>query len=226
MKLREAKLFVTVALTIIAAPSLSADAVIFDEFGNAVQNHFPPENAPPGTFAPVPACTADITTNCFETALEPISGLTTLVFHLQFGFTDGDVFLTEPGSESPSDLLRFENGTDLFVFSEPNDEILIAQPRQGAVLPLADISFGVPGPSGENQLTIAEVGDEGNNGVTYTPGRTEPGFTDFPGGLDYVFKSDGTVPEPSSLSLVAVGSGLLFVSKRWHQARRRSKMWM
>ena len=210
-------LLLSAALTVLAPSEVAADMIVFDEFGNASQNHFPPENSPPGTFAPIPACTKGVTRNCFETALEPISGKTTLVLHLPFSFVDGDVFVSEPGSDDPSDLLRFENGNDLFVFSEP-EEMVLAGAISFADTELADV--GVPGASDERQVRVTEVGNEGNNGVTYTPGRNDPGFPDF--AVDYVFKSDGKVPEPGSFPLAALGAGALFMWKWLRSGRKDS----
>src|ERR1043165_2457556 len=95
------------AILATSALAQKGDYVInLDEFGHNSQttNSVPVPNAPPITFG---------------TQLEPMSGLSTLVYHLPWTVPAGDVFLTE--STNPvvySDLLRFSNGTNLFFFSD------------------------------------------------------------------------------------------------------------
>src|SRR5437870_6869317 len=96
-------------LTMLATPAFAqkGDYVInIDEYGHNSQttNSVPVPNAP--------LITVGIQT-------EPMSGLATLVYHLPWTVPSGDVFLTE--STNPvvySDLLRFSNGTNLFIFSD------------------------------------------------------------------------------------------------------------
>ena len=74
---------------------------------------------------------------------------------------------------------------------------------------------GPPGAFYTNQVTILEVGPEGDNGAFYTPTANQPGFVS---GFDvqYHFISDGSaVPEPGSWTLMTAGlSALLDSLKR------------
>jgi hypothetical protein len=54
-----------------------------------------------------------------------------------------------------------------------------------------------------NQATVVETGPEGNNGAVYTPTAGQPGFD--VSNPTYIFISDGTVPEPASLTLLGIG---------------------
>jgi hypothetical protein len=67
-------------------------------------------------------------------------------------------------------------------------------------------------------VTITEVGPEGNNRAFYTPLPGQPGFVaGF--NVEYIFVSDGSVPEPGTIGLMAVGLGLIGV----RMIRRRSR---
>lgn len=132
-----------------------------------------------------------------------------LTYTLPFAGTQGDVLVNNP-TEGVLDVIRFNgNGTLLFY----SDNV-------GGADSLAD----TPSPPGifyANQVTVTEVGPEGNNGFTYTPLAGQPGFT--PGGVTYTVVSDGTlttVPEPSTLLVAGVGA-LGFIG---YALRRRSKM--
>jgi hypothetical protein len=66
-------------------------------------------------------------------------------------------------------------------------------------------STGPPGTLYANRVALAEVGPEGNNVGIYTPLAGQPGFV--PGAAQtYIFVSDGTVPEPSAVVLVLLGT--------------------
>jgi hypothetical protein len=136
-------------------------------------------------------------------------GLTgVLIYTLPFPGIQGDVFLTDSGVVL--DLLRFNgNGTVIFY----SDNI-------GGVDSIGD-TLTPPGSLYPNNVTIAEVGPEGNNGATYTPTAGQPGYGTSDFTVTYNFVSDGTiVPEPSSLWLLAGGLGAL--SSRWWIRRQRS----
>src|SRR5439155_10384807 len=181
-------------LTMLATPAFAqkGDYVInIDEYGHNSQttNSVPVPNAPP-IFVGVQA--------------EPMSGLTTLVYRLPWVVPAGDVFITE--STNPvvySDLLRFSNGTNLFVFSD--------LPELGETnVPPADVGIPAARTDGFAVLTFAEVNatNELKNFYNYTPvAPNGPGYTGF--AAQYAFFSDGSIPEPSSLVLVALGGGLL-----------------
>ena len=135
-------------------------------------------------------------------------GLTgVLIYTLPFPGVQGDVLLTDSGVFL--DLIRF-NGNGTVIFYSDNTDGFDS---------IGDTA-GPPGSLYPNNVTIAEVGPEGNNGATYTPTANQPGYgtTDFT--VTYNFVSDGTiVPEPGSLWLMAGGLGAL--SSRWWIRRKR-----
>src|SRR4051794_33530429 len=103
MILPNRKLLRAAAIVAIATSSaLSANIVKIDEFGNGTQDRFPQR----------PKIDFD------KNVMDPVSNKKTLVYHLPFGVANGDVFVFEPGASTATDLLRFENGKDLFVFSD------------------------------------------------------------------------------------------------------------
>jgi hypothetical protein len=117
-------------------------------------------------------------------------------FPLPFAGVVGDVLLSDP-EQLTSDLIRFNgNGTLVFYSNNLPDG---AEPGD-----IADVGVGVVQ---SNLVQIAEIGPEGNNGATYTPGPGQPGYD--PINLPtYVFISD--IPEPTTVILVGLGlAGLL-----------------
>ena len=134
-----------------------------------------------------------------------MSGLTTLVYHLPWTVQPGDVFLTETNLAVYSDLLRFSDGTNLFIFSD--------LPEAGETnVPPADVGIPAARSDGAPVLTFAEVGNEGKNSYDYPPAAGGPGYTGFL--VQYMFFSDGVIPEPSSLCLTCLGGGLLLALRR------------
>jgi len=145
------------------------------------------------------------------TALQPLRGtllpdvsggssVPVLTFILPSPVVTGDVRIWETtlGSGPIGDVLRFTNaagslgggldGTRMIVYSEV--------PETGEIPSLADTGIPVnlvPRDAGG----VLEIGPEGNNGVAYFPGSTADNI--------YVFRSDGTIPEPSSLILLTLG---------------------
>ena len=112
------------------------------------------------------------------------------------GLVPGDLVLTEPNVKGISDLIRFNPNGTLVFYSDSGD----------GVDSLADQS-AFPTGLYDNQLTVDEVGDEGNNGAIYTPTQGQPGFVAGAAGpVTYDIISDSTVvPEPGSLALLATG---------------------
>jgi hypothetical protein len=110
---------------------------------------------------------------------------------LPFLGTQGDVLINEPGAGG-SDVVRF-NGDGTLIFYSDN---------LGGRDAVADTEIP-PQANYPNQALINEVGPEGNNGVIYTPLLGQPGFD--ASNPTYNFVSDGTVPEPASLTLLGIG---------------------
>jgi hypothetical protein len=122
-----------------------------------------------------------------------------LTYLLPFAGVQGDVLLFDPAIGTFLDVLRFNgNGTVLF-YSDNID----------GVDAIGD-TVSPPGAFYANTITINEVGPEGANGAFYTPGPGQPGF-DPAAAHSFSFVSDGTVPEPSAVVLLATVFMLLAV---------------
>jgi len=124
------------------------------------------------------------------------------------GITPGDLLLLEPGSQSLSDVIRFNptsftGGSGSLVFYSSADDGIDTL-ADGALGPMP----GLPSAFYANTLTEMEVGPEGNNGFTYTPTAGEPGFVAGAGGpTTYVITSDApatATPEPATLALAGI----------------------
>jgi len=132
----------------------------------------------------------------------------------------GDVVLNEPGG-SATDLLRFNAAGQLLFYSdnvEGDDaraDVGLTATRQGS---------GLLG----NLFTSDEAGLEGvlRNGLQYAPQThtitsNDPGFLPAAGfgTVTYNFFSDGTIPEPGSFVLLAIGlAGLV----GWSHKRKKT----
>ena len=117
------------------------------------------------------------------------------------GLVIGDVVLSENVGELlvPSDVVRFLFVGDVasFIFYSDNGDGADA---------LADT--GLPTALLANNVTIPEVGPEGDNGAFYTPTANQPGFV--PGfNVTYHFISDSAVPEPATWAMMLVGFGAI-----------------
>jgi hypothetical protein len=200
MKLGKRKILLAACLCLIAVSTTSVfaqkgvrDLITVDEYGGSSQT---PSNPPVLPFA---------------IALEPFSGLTTLVYRLPFTAAEGDVFAYEGTNTSVySDLMRFENGTNLFIFSDLDDtnhapaDVGIPAARNGVPLLILQENIIQEGKAAEVDFTAAAGG---------------PGYTGFD--IQYKLLSEGLVPEPGSLSLVCLGGGLVFVLGQRRRRRRR-----
>jgi hypothetical protein len=125
----------------------------------------------------------------------------------------GDVDLSDPSALAPvtSDVLRFftdGQGTHFLIFySDTSDADTNGTFDSG--LPTSNPSTNV--------AFVSEVGTETNNGAQYFPSTSLPGAgnTDFV--YQYNFISDSTVPEPTSLVLMAAGLAGLGLKKYLHR---------
>lgn len=126
------------------------------------------------------------------------------------GLVAGDLFLFDLGSETYSDLIRFNSSNGSLVFYS---DVMTGGGTLGSI---ADIGF--PTAFYTNTLSLTELGPEGNSGFTYTPTSTQPGFVAGAEGLvTYVIKSDvigRAVPEPGSIALFGLGLLGFAVSRR------------
>lgn len=137
-------------------------------------------------------------------SLPPMGGnVSVLTFQLPSPVVTGDVRVWEDfGKTILSDVLRFTNaagdsdgrlnGDRMIVYSD----LTQGEPPDPGIL--ADT--GIPGTLfPRDGGGVVEVGPEGNNGVTYTPGSAADNI--------YIFVSDGSIaPEPSSVVLLGVGT--------------------
>jgi hypothetical protein len=123
-----------------------------------------------------------------------------LQYTLPFASTSGTLIITAAPGDTCSpfcDVISFDGVNMLFQSAFTDDQSDS----------LADTLFLIPIPGSP---TVPEVGPEGNNGATYTPGAFQPG-QDASGlnTITYHFISDGTatppVPEPSTLALFGTG---------------------
>jgi hypothetical protein len=114
------------------------------------------------------------------------------VYPLPFAGVVGDILMAGASDGGAIfDVVRF-NGNGTVIFYSDN-------------VPTTDAPADTPGPPGAlyaNQLTISEVGPEGNNRGIYTPLAGQPGF-DAAFAPTYTFISD--VPEPVTSTLIGFG---------------------
>jgi hypothetical protein len=160
----------------LAATSAFGQIISFDENGNGM-----------GPTGPLP----------HTIAVDPISGIATLVYTLPVAVAPGDLLLFEQQTSTLSDIVRFNGTNQAFFFSDH---------ETGDALDLADV--GLPTPITPN-TPMNENGPEGNNGVVYIPVAGGPGS----GIQQYNITSD-IVPEPSTALLAGMGGALLLFVRR------------
>jgi PEP-CTERM motif len=183
------------AYAITAASSFAQLIYTFDESGNS---------SGPASLPPISPGVMQI---------DPSGGLTVpvLVYTLPLPIVAGDVVLTEPGNPSTggqySDVVRFWNPTGI------NLTQIIFYSDASAADPADSLAdTGLPQQL-INPVFIPEVGPEGNNGAIYTPPAGAPGSTLAGVAIQYNIISD--IPEPGTMALITLGSGLLlFLLKR------------
>lgn len=171
---------------LLGAPGLNAAGIpiqtTVDEFGNGTSDYSLNTTLPS-------AVTVDITGG--------LPGTQVLVYRLPYLAVEGDVRLNESDlAVVPSDVIRFFN------FNSVSFMVFYSDNADGVDSP-ADT--GLPTNAFTNVVTIKEIGPEGNNGATYTPGKGEPGYisTDF--SVTYNFTSDSETPEPATLGMMGFG---------------------
>lgn len=122
------------------------------------------------------------------------------------GLVAGDLVILEPGNSITSDIIRF-NPAGTGAQAYPASLVFYSDNVDGADA-LADTGF--PPTLYANSLAVTEVGPEGNNGFTYTPSASQPGF--IPGfGVTYHIISD--VPEPG-VAVVTMLIGGVMIRRR------------
>jgi hypothetical protein len=189
-----------VVLLMLAQCASAQPVISFDENGNATYN---------GLSVPVDTIVSGGLL-ILPTVLLPTSTL----------FTPGDILITEPGSSSPSDLLRFAN-FDKNGGGQSGVIEVYSDLEPGEINPdLADVPVL---PSTTTQFIFQETGPDGtaatytdsNNGLyNYVAAPGTPG-SDLAGTpIIYNFTSDLTVPEPCTLGVLAVGSLVLMIRRR------------
>ena len=168
--------------------------------------------------------------NCLEEimGLDPISGMTTLeyVFYNSFdgaghqpipGIVAGDVKVTEFGSSTVGDVIRFENVNV--------GGLTGSGPSAVAFIFSGDISGGLAAdvglPSTLQALTGTRAEDASGQSALWQPTTGLPGFCNVSGcptgTIGYVILSPDLIPEPGTLAVLSIG--LLGMAA----ARRRKK---
>ena len=194
---------VLMVLGVVGSPEAQAVAVVysFDEFGNGKVS-LDGSAATPLIAGPMS---------------DPApGGHSTLRYIIGLFPTPGDVRIFDAQGVL-SDVLRFSsnnigNNGIVFFYSDILD---------GADAP-ADT--GPPTAFNTNVVDLIEVGNEGANGVVYTPTGGQPGFSQIPGFVStFNVISDGRLPEPGSLALLAFGLVAFVMTHRRKRAQSSSR---
>jgi len=149
-------------------------------------------------------------------------GQLVLTYFLPEQVVAGDVRILEPGAAAnlTTDWLRFTGNSGTIgtatgpaVATGPGTRMIFYSEFEDGELNAAPADKGFPTNLGTgNTTTILEVGTETNNGFIYNPGAP------YPANNTYVGTSDGAVPEPATVLLMA--SGLLgFAGWRRYSSR-------
>jgi len=136
----------------------------------------------------------------------------TYTFHTE-SITTGDLNVGE-GPQVLSDVIRFEFDRSNSLVSLVFYSGLLDSKGEGD----AQADTGLPLLGGLTFAFCPEVGAEGNNFCTYTPGPDQPGFESPEVKVTYVLISDSAIPEPGSLALLAIGVGVLGLGRRRQKA--------
>ena len=179
MRTRSRAVLIAVVLTALGVVPALASTVTVDEYGN-------------GFFDSTPLVTLGPT-------------LLGVGYTLPFAATDGTLFILPSandgfvgchqslGGPDACDVVQFIGSTMFFASA--------AAEGSDSPADLVDIST----PPSNNFRIAVEVGPEGANGASWTPGFLQaPGF-DPSGSVTYNFVSDGVVPEPNTLILLGTG---------------------
>lgn len=124
------------------------------------------------------------------------------------GLVSGDVLMQEGPGGPVFDVVRF-NGNEVNPSGNVGSLLFYSDNVDGF-----DSLADTPSPPGAlypNNITIVEVGPEGNNGAIYTPTAGEPGFVAGASApVEYVLISDGSgVPEPAAWTMMILGVGAI-----------------
>ena len=159
--------------------------------------------------------------NCANVVLaaDPISGKTTVEYVLQLSgspitVTAGDVKVTEFGSSTVGDVLRFEDVT----ISNVQRGVLFLFSGDGSNGVPYDADVGLPSSFQTDVATISE-NSSGVTSPTYLPTTGQPGYCATAAGascnIGYVLNSPDAVPEPLTLALFSTGLvGLVTLRRR------------
>jgi len=186
------KVLLIVGLSAMLTPigsALAGPIIQFDEWGNGV-----------GTVGQGILVAPDPTGGLPDYPAWPV-----LIYTLPFNGVGGDIALTDP-TVGTEDIVRFVGNGQVVFYSDSNN---------GPDAP-ADTPHS---PTNVNAVVVLpEVGQEDvADGVVYTPLPGQPGWD--PSGPTYNIVSDGVVPEPATMALLALG-GLGMMGGRLVRRRR------